>query len=39
MSKDGTIGVWVELVRRGKKTIDEVPADIREEVRKRVEGA
>lgn len=32
------VWVWADLVRRGLKTIDEVPEDIREEVRKAVEG-
>lgn len=34
----GIVEVYADLVRRGIKTIDEVPESIREEVRKLVEG-
>lgn len=33
----GIVAVFVDLVRRGLKTIDEVPESIREEVRKIIE--
>ena len=38
MSVKYIIRVYAELIRKGEKTLDEVPEKIREEVRKYLEG-
>lgn len=38
MNTNAIINVYVDLIRKGLKTIDDVPESIREEVRRILEG-